>query len=164
MIPWSERPLEVRNLLNPAFCARVIYATIAEYEKKTKKAMPFVLVYLILPLVLHKKTREIINSKTALTNWVQNNQTVLIGFGQRAKDLVAITNEALELLLQTSKIILDENAHIQINTSVKRIRKHSRDDDDNEIFQCIVKAEHVARWFANSGKVETIYVCLGVRP
>ena len=35
---------------------------------------------------------------------------------------------------------------------------------DEEISECIKKAEHVARWFVSAGKVENIYVCLGVRP
>ena len=35
---------------------------------------------------------------------------------------------------------------------------------DSEISECIRKSEHIARWFAKAGKVETIYIGLGVRP
>ena len=37
MRSWDYRPDEVKNLLNPAFCGRVIYGTISEYQKNTKK-------------------------------------------------------------------------------------------------------------------------------
>lgn len=162
MIKWSERPSEVRFLLNPAFCGRIVYATIMEYEKYTDNSMPFPLVYLTLPLVLHRKTREKINSKTAFTNWIQKNPQLLIGFAKRAKDLVPITNEAIEMLLQTHKIFIDRKGGLKINISVKRLSKTKY--VDREVKECIVKAEHVARWFATTGKVEIIYINLGVKP
>ena len=41
MRAWVYRPDEVKNLLNPAFCGRVIYGTVAEYQKSTNRDMPF---------------------------------------------------------------------------------------------------------------------------
>ena len=35
---------------------------------------------------------------------------------------------------------------------------------DDEISECLKKGEHIAKWFATAGKVETIYIELGVRP
>ena len=35
---------------------------------------------------------------------------------------------------------------------------------DSEIAECLLKCEHIARWFATAGKVENIYIELGVRP
>jgi len=35
---WEERPIEVANLLNPAFCGRLLYQSIVghtEYESKS---------------------------------------------------------------------------------------------------------------------------------
>ncbi len=162
MIKWSERPSEVKFLLNPAFCARIIYATLLEYEKHTGNPIPFPLVYLILPLVLHKKTREKINSKTAFTNWVQTNAQLIIGFEKRAKDLVPITNEAIELLFQTQKICMSSRGTVEINSFAKKLSK--RNFVDEEVKECITKAEHVARWFAKTGKTETVYISLGVKP
>lgn len=162
MIQWSERPSEVRNLLNPAFCARILYVFCAEYEKNAKGAIPFPLIYLVLPLVLHKRTREIISSRTSFTNWLQENGQVKIGFGRRAKELVPITNEAIELLLQSQKIYLNSDGFIKINEAVKKLSRTRF--IDSEVKECIIKAEHVARWFASTDKVEMIYINLGVRP
>lgn len=159
---WSHRSKEIAYLLNPAFCGRIIYTTIKQYNSDTKKSMPFPLVYLILPLVLHKNTREKISSRTKLLVWVQQNPELLINYAQRAKELVMITNEALEFLLQTGVILLNEEAELEISPETKGLSKNKF--VDSEIKECLTKSEHVGRWFANTGKVETIFIGLGVRP
>ena len=162
MKSWDQRTHEVAYLLNPAFCGRLLYATIKEYEHKAQHAFPFPLVYLVLPLVLHKQTRSRINSRTHLLQWIQINQYLLIGFSKRAHELVIITNEALELLLHSGVIQFTPNGELSIIDSSKKLSK--RHFIDHEIYECIVKSEHVARWFVRAGKIETIYIGLGVRP
>lgn len=73
-----------------------------------------------------------------------------------------ITNEAVEFLLQTEKIQLTKSGELEISQTSKILSKTKFVDD--EISECLKKAEHVARWFAEAGKVETIYIELGVRP
>lgn len=162
MREWNQRPEEVKNLLNPAFCGRVLYATVAEYQKRTFQALPFPLIYLILPLVLPRQIRVKISSRTQLINWLQTNQELMYNYGKRATDLVPITNEALELMLQTCVLRLTDIGEIETNTNMKSLSKTKFTDP--EVSDCLNKAEHVARWFASAGKVETIYYCLGVRP
>lgn len=162
MRAWDNRPDEVKNLLNPAFCGRVIYGTVSEYQKSAKRDFPFPLVYLILPLILPRPIRIEINSRTQLVNWVQRHQELVFNFGKRASDLVEITNEAVELMLQTGYMILTDNGELSkvITAGALSKTKHS----DQEVAECLTKAEHVGRWFAGAGKVETIYTSLGVRP
>lgn len=162
MRAWNQRPEEVRYLLNSAFCGRILYAMITEYQKKTSRALPFPLIYLVLPLVLPKQIREKISSRTQLINWVQTNQELVYNFGKRTKDLVSITNEALELMIQTGLIRLTDMGEIEKEIKIKVLSKTKY--TDYEVTDCLKKAEHVARWFATAGKVETIYFCLGVRP
>ena len=162
MKSWNERTREVAYLLNPAFCGRLLYAAIKEYEHKAQHAFPFPLVYLILPLVLHRQTRAQISSRTQLLQWIQDNQYLLIGFARRTKELTIITNEALELLLQSDTLQITQDGELSIATTQKSLSKTRYVDP--EINECITKSEHVARWFAKTGKVETIYIGLGVRP
>ncbi|HAA9139771.1 TPA: hypothetical protein LEN89_002612 [Listeria monocytogenes] len=162
MKAWSNRSNEVAYLLNPAFCGRILYTTIKKYNEESKRSLPFPLVYLILPLILHKVTREKISSRTKLLAWVHKNPELLIDFSDRANDLVKITNEAIELLLQTKTIVLTEEAGLEINNTIRGLKKSKFTDD--EISKCLNKSEHVAKWFASSGKVETIFISLGVRP
>lgn len=94
--------------------------------------------------------------------WVQRYPQLLIDFPQRARELVPITNESVEFLLQTGKILLTPNGELEISPTSKTLSKTKFVDD--EISECLKKAEHIAKWFAAAGKVETIYIELGVRP
>ena len=156
------RTHEVAYLLNPAFCGRILYSSIKTYNKISNKSFPFPLIYLILPLVLHKQTRINISSRTQLLIWVQNHSKLLIDFPRRAKELVPITNEAIEFLLQTGKVRLNADGELDIFPTARTLSKTKY--ADSEVKECIVKAEHVAKWFASAGKIETIYIVLGVRP
>ncbi len=162
MKKWVDRPKEVAYLLNPAFCGRILYATVSAYSKATKRALPFPLIYLALPLILHKPTRERINSRTQLLVWIQRNPELLIDFAKRAIELVRVTNESLELLLQSNYIHLTSNGELDIEHTQKAISKTRFTND--EVKECLNKSEQVAKWFAAAGKVETIYIALGVRP
>lgn len=160
MREWKYRTDEVKHLLNPAFCGRLLYVSVAEYQKKTKRDFPYPLIYLILPLVLPKQIRAEINSKTPLSNWAQNHQEFIFNFGKRAKDLVEITNEALEFMLQTGYMKLTDDGALSNVFGTLSKSKYK----DLEVTDCLRKAENVGRWFAATGKIETIYICLGVRP
>ena len=159
---WDMRTQEVAFLLNPAFCGRVLYSTIKTYNVKTCGAFPFPLIYLVLPLVLHKGTRSNINSRTQLQLWVRRYPQLLIDFPQRARELVPITNESIEFLLQTGIVLLTPKGELEISPDSKTLSKTKFVDD--EISECFKKGEHIANWFATAGKVETIYIELGVRP
>lgn len=74
------RTHEVAYLLNPAFCGRILYSTIKTYNEILNRAFPFPLIYLVLPLVLHKQTRINISSRTQLLVWVQKYSQLLIDF------------------------------------------------------------------------------------
>lgn len=156
------RTHEVAFLLNPAFCGRILYSTIKTYNKILNRAFPFPLIYLVLPLVLHKQTRINISSRTQLLLWVQKYSELLIGFSQRTRELVPISNEAIEFLLQTKKIVLTSDGELEIISNSRALSKTKY--VNSEVQECLQKAEHVARWFASAGKIEIIYIALGVRP
>ena len=162
MKSWSKRTKEVAFLLNPAFCGRVLYSTIKTYIEKTGSAFPFLLIYLVLPLILHKESRSKINSRTQLHLWIQQNPQLLIDFPKRARELVPITNEAIEFLLQTGMILLSTNGEIEISPTAIKLSKTKF--TDTEISECLKKSEQIAKWFVTAGRVDTIYIELGVRP
>lgn len=159
---WDMRTHEVAYLLNPAFCGRILYSTIKTYNEILNRAFPFPLIYLVLPLVLHKQTRINISSRTQLLVWVQKYSQLLIDFPRRTRELVPISNEAIEFLLQTGKIVLTPNGELEIVPTSRTLSKTKY--ADSEVKECLTKAEHVAKWFASAGKTETIYIVLGVRP
>jgi hypothetical protein len=158
---WNERIQEIAYLLNPPFCASIIYSVAHEYQKTKGFPMPFVLAYLILPIILHKSTREIIDSKTNMVVWIQRNPNVLVGYPQRAKDLVPFANEAVEYLLLQKNITFDAYRLSIIKPLSKAAMGKTK---DNEIFECYNKSEHLGRWFARIGNEENIYTAWGVKP
>lgn len=162
MKKWTERPSEVAYLLNPAFCGRLLYGTIRAYNDEAQRGLPFPLVYLVLPLLLHKTTRQSINSRTQFLVWQKQNEYRLVHFAERAKQLVQITNEAIEFLLQTGYISVNESGELIAVPTKRALHKTKLADD--EVKECINKSEHIAKWFARAGKVETIYITLGVMP
>lgn len=157
---WEERPSEVAYLLNPAFCGEVIRRCIRKYQE-TSGAMPYPLVFLVLPIVLHKKTRERVVPRKQMHTWVQENQDVRLGFGDRARQLLRITSEALTFLIQTGAVTIDEHASL---TVVKGRRRKVPEQRSGEIEDCYSKAELVGRWFSRSGTVATIFTMWGVKP
>lgn len=159
---WENRATEIAYLLNPAFCGRIIYHAIKTYQQESKRPMPFPLIYLILPMVLHRKTRERIKSVTKMQIWIQNNPEMLIGFAERAKNMVLITNEAVEFLMQSGIVTLTSNAELELAELFKSLSTSKYTND--EIKECISKSSSVAKWFAKAGTVETIYISWGVRP
>jgi hypothetical protein len=56
MSAWNDRPTEIANLLNPAFCALLLAQAVRGYQEETKVGLPYALAFLVLPLVLHKPT------------------------------------------------------------------------------------------------------------
>lgn len=162
MIQWDRRTPEIANLLNPSFCALILYSTISEYQKKTKDGLSFPLLYLILPIVLHKSTRDRINSRTNMVIWLQRNPDVLVGFPERAKSLVPFTNEAIEFLLfQKTCIINNGKAFITKTVSKSNLAQYVTSDE--EVKDCIQKAENVGR-FCNMHAPENTYAAWGVKP
>ena len=64
MQPWISRVVEEANLFNPAFCATLMAKTVDEYQKKAQHHFPFSLAFLVLPVVLHRATRESLPGST----------------------------------------------------------------------------------------------------
>lgn len=162
MKQWDKRSNEIAFLLNPAFCGRLLYSTINKYNKEAKRPFPIALTYLVLPLLLHKRTRDTIDSRTQMLIWIQRNERLLVNYSERAKQLVPITNEALELLLQSGCIRLTATADLEVNPTIRALSRTRF--ADNEIKACLSKSEQLAKWFAGAGKTETIFISLGVRP
>ena len=162
MNKWDMRTHEVAYLLNPAFCGRILYSTIKTYNEILNRAFPFPLIYLVLPLVLHKQTRINISSRTQLLVWVQKYSQLLIDFPRRTRELVPISNEAIEFLLQTGKIVLTPNGELEIVPTSRTLSKTNYAVFDVNVIQII--ADHVSKLFASSGNTETINIVLGVRP
>lgn len=164
MKPWENRPIEVAHLLNPAFCGEVLRRAIGQYnETVAPRLFSYPLAFLVLPIVLHRRTRETISPTTReqLHVWLQAHQDVRVGFAERAKRMVPVTNETIAFLLQVGAITVDDMAGIAL---VRQRRRRSFEQTDDEIVDCYKKAGIIGRWFARAGSVANVYTMWGVKP
>lgn len=153
----------VFNLFNSPFCGRIIYYAVASYQANNGKAFPFPLVYFILPISLDKKLRNSMKPRQSFLNWVTENRVELNGFARLVEAYIKPTHEAIEFLLYTQDLILNDYGELKINEEHKKLTENSHNDDD-EIKECIKKAKLLAKWMAKMNNVESVYFTLGVRP
>lgn len=159
MTDWSARPRDVAALLNPAFCGRLLQAAALDYGSA---GMPLSHLLLVLPIVLHKRTREKLPENAvaspALT-WISEHPEVRVGLAERIRHLLPTTRESLLLLLANGTVRCTAEGGFVTTTS----RGRSSARDTSEIRDCIRRARFLGRWFARAGSPPTLYALLGIR-
>ncbi|WP_274362919.1 three component ABC system middle component [Paenibacillus thermotolerans] len=159
MNSWNQRPTEVANLLNPAFCGYILKEYVKSYESETGTGVPFELMFLLLPIVLHRHTREQLPStiRTHLQYWLQSNPEIRIGFANRVNEMIGITRESMLFLIHKGYLT---ELNGRFFATEKRYRRFLIDDEIKEIAN---KSKFVGRWFSNSSS-STIYTMWGICP
>jgi hypothetical protein len=161
MKPWNQRPREVRNLFNPAFCGLVLVRGIDGFIAVAKRPMPFSLSLLILPLCLHKRTREQLKAspRAYLSSILQEHPEIRVGLAKRAQGLWAYTMEAFEYLMNNGVISVDNSGGIAVKKStVCKTISGSQETKD-----CQTVARSLGGKMALINDRATIYTTLGVR-
>lgn len=159
---WDQRPFEIRNLFNPAFCGLVLFRALHAYEEVDARGMPFSLSLLVLPLCLHKDSREVIASspRSYLLRTTEKNQQLLVGFAERVTQMLPYAFEGFGLLMERGCIAIADDGRIQ--TVPDRVRKTVKGTD--ETVSCQKVARIVGREFARIADRATVYATFGIRP
>jgi ABC-three component (ABC-3C) system Middle Component 3 len=135
MTRWEERPIEVANLLNPAFCGHVIYGCAEAHESEADKPMPYALAFLVLPLVLHSETRSTMKANTRhFEVWLSVNPEIKVGLATRARSLVPFARETLGFLQRSGTLTIRETdaALVMSRQACRAVRATSRKRGDAE--------------------------------
>lgn len=159
---WEQRPIEIRNLFNPAFCGLILHRAFAGYEEEDAEGMPFSLSLLVLPLCLHRDTRDVMasSSRSYLLKVVERNPQTLVGFAERASSMLPFSLEALGLLVQFDCVTVGDKGRLR--TGGGRVRRAVSGTE--ETIACQRVARFVGREFARVSDRVTIFTTLGVRP
>jgi hypothetical protein len=159
---WDQRPFEVRNLFNPAFCGLVLFRALQGYENKDTRGMPFSLSLLVLPLCLHKDSREVIacRPRSYLLKTVEKSQQITMGFAGRVTQMLPYAFEGFGLLMERGCITVVDDGRIQ--TVPKKVRSSVIGTD--ETVACQKVARIVGREFARIADRATVYTTFGIRP
>lgn len=162
MKPWSSRPREIRNLFNPAFCGVVLARGIEGFTTTADRPMPFSLTLLILPLCLHKRSREILKAanKSYLAKTIENHPELLAGLAERTRGLMPYTLEAYGLLMAANTVQILENGTVVLKEG--GIRKAIKGSDETKDCQTVAKS--IGKKFAVMNDRATIYTSFGLRP
>jgi hypothetical protein len=162
MDSWENRPVEVANLLNPAFCGELLHFTITSYYAQSQRNFPFSLSYLVLPIILHSNTRKRIPLKKDMFSWIEENPDMKIGFSDRVKSLIPFSQEALLFLIQTNFANIDNLGNLYVVNPLNEKKYKSIGSD--EITDCIKKSVIIGRKLASAGSVPVIYAMWGIKP
>lgn len=159
---WDHRPIEVRNLFNPAFCGLVLLRALHGFEEEDPSGMPFSLSLLVLPLCLHMDSRLVFadSPRSRVLNLVERHPEILVGFADRARDLLPHTLEALGFTMQLGCFTTTESGRLK--STPNRVRKTV--GGTSESVACQRVARFIGREFARIADRVTIYTSFGVRP
>lgn len=162
---WTNRAPEERALLNPAFSSLLIWHAATGHAAEGGIALPFVSSFLVLPIVLHRDTRESLPKvvTTSLPVWIDDNPILRERLAERARTLVPYTKEALIFggvhgffLVQGSAVSAEQKWKSKVSTELKI--------SSDEIRSCAKKADFLGRWFSRTGSPATVMALMGVRP
>ncbi len=158
----GSAPFEIRNLFNPAFCGLVLFRGLNDYEDEDARGMPFSLSLLVLPLCLHKDSREVIanSPRSHLLKTAEKNQHIMVGFADRVTQMLPYAFEEFGLLMERGYIAVADNGRIQ--TVPKMVRKTV--DGTAETVVCQKVARIIGREFARIADRATVYTTFGIRP
>ena len=162
MKAWNQRPFEVRNLFNPAFCGLILFKALRGYEELDEAGMPYSLALLVLPLCLQKDSRQTLEKghRGYLLRVIETNPKLLIGFATRTADLLPFALEAFGMLMERGVIQVAESGRLRTVPDV--IRKS--DTGTAESVSCQRVARFVGKEFARINDRVTVYATFGIRP
>jgi Family of unknown function (DUF6521) len=165
MKPWAERTREEAYLLNPAFCCVTITTACAGYCESGGHPLPFALVFMILPVTLHKHTRDSLprTSRTSMPAWLQEHADARLGFYERLMALQPHTREAVRYGLAFNWIAVGDSGVIRcvapdalIDRSIRSLGGDARDS--------VSRARLFGKWLGTAASTETTMALWGIRP
>lgn len=162
---WLARPKEEAYLFNPAFCCTTLSVAMQSYIGVRDTGVPFPLVFMFLPIVLHKPTRESLprNTRTSMAAWLQENSEARVLFYERLVSLKPHTREALQFGMLLDWIVPRSGGLLETTLTNADVMRTTRTLSD-EARECIMRARFLGKWFAEAGETHTAMAFWGVRP
>ncbi|MCX4757849.1 three component ABC system middle component [Kitasatospora purpeofusca] len=161
MTAWNQQPSVVATMLNPALLAAVLEAATQGHQKESGQDMPWVLSFVVAPMVLHRGTREALpaSTRTHLATWVSRNPVLRAGLPQRAVNLVDPVRAGLRFA--TAHGLLQMHEDRLVAPPRKRPRGFKTERELDELLR---KASLAGRWLSKTDSPATVLAILGVAP
>ncbi|MDC3956220.1 hypothetical protein KEG38_20330 [Polyangium jinanense] len=161
----SDGTAQFDRLLNPGFCG-ILSAFMAEGASSGRRGLPLVAVYLMMPMVLHRRTAERIerSSSRGLAEFVHRYPDVLVGLDRRAAMTIPNTRAGLAVAIRRGALQFDRRSEELVATdSIKMARARLGEllspDDVRRVEACL----KLGKWV---GHMTVALMCdvLSVRP
>lgn len=165
MTKWINRTIEERALLNPAFCASLIWHFASAGGEQGQRALTFAESYLVLPIVLPKNSREALprSTRTSLATWLDENPSFQATLAVRSRAMVPFTKDAL-IFGGTRQLLQVSADSVRAGAEWKRSAGSTLRQSSAETQACLRKAAFLGTWFLETGAASTVMALLGVRP
>jgi hypothetical protein len=126
--------------------------------------MPYSLSLLVLPLCMHKRSREALaaGSRGYLLRVAEKNPLIQVGFAERATAMLPYAFEGFGLLMERGCIAIANDGRIR--TVPNTARKTIGTNGTAETISCQRVARFVGKEFARIADRVTVYTTLGIRP
>jgi Family of unknown function (DUF6521) len=163
-LSWDDRPSEEARNFNPAFCAELVFRTVADFRKSKPLPFNFALSFLILPIALHKATRDQLPGKasTAFMGWIADHGPLLAELPDRVARLVPITREAILFATQHRALAIEDGGVVPGSSPFRISARPAQQTDD--VAEARSAAALLGRWFAAQGSAPSILQGFGVSP
>lgn len=163
---WSRRPVEEANLFNPAFLCALAYEFVKAYDKEKDSGASLVLIVIALSICLHGTSRSRLPQTTIgyFYGWLQQNEDLLIGFPERARNLGPYIKQATMFGMKLNVLKMGDGHHVLLGASKASFSNSFFLDSNEETKNIIESCRLLARWFAKSGSENSIAAALGVSP
>jgi hypothetical protein len=134
------------------------------YSSVAEQGIPYPLLFIAMPVVLHKSTRESLprSARTSLAAWLGENPQVHVRFADRATSLVSLVKEGI--LFGANGQLLEVSSSRIIAATRPPSMTSFLTQASEELKDCIKRAKFVGKWFASSGEYTTIMALWGVAP
>lgn len=165
MRPWCGLPIEERHLLNPCFCAVLLWTALRSNERAGTRKLSFAEYFIVLPLVLPLDSRTVLprTVRTSLAVWTETNPRISQKVGLRSKALLGTTRRALAFGLLNGLLDLDGSSLRPRLGVEKQLLRFGR-SIGGDASPALKASEFVGKWFPRNGNSATVLALLGVRP
>lgn len=169
MSAWEERTIEQRNLLNPAFCAIVVWQLAYGYRVESlalesrPAGLPLELAFIGASLVLRGQTRDQLPNSiaTSLATWMLEHPLERSAVAKGVVVLRDIVRESVLFGAQHSILRMNGPNIFASDTDARKIKIYSRQSSE-EVKDCMRQAYFAGRWLRRAGETTTVMALLGV--
>jgi hypothetical protein len=162
MKAWRDRPTEVAHLFNPAFSAVLLGYAARGFAGERTTGLPWLFAFLVVPLVLHKATRDVAPKTKAakFQTWAEKNPSILVGFADRARSMVPHVREGILFGVNTGLLVWKADASLFAGAAIPKKEPPTTSD---EVRDCLRKARAMGSVLANAGTEHTVFALMGVK-